>query len=149
MSKLRDNGAIAVMTLLRVAVGLILVAHGAQKLMDPMGTAAAFANMGLPFPELSVWLAIAGELAGGLGLMVGFLTPIAALGPVCTMLVAILFVHAGNGLFASNNGWEYPLTILLVSAFFVVRGAGPISVDAMLKKARSSGRHGRRLTPAL
>jgi putative oxidoreductase len=129
------------LTLLRVGVGLILAAHGIQKLADPSGTASAFANMGIPFPELSVWLAIAGELLGGLGLLVGLLTPIAALGPVCTMLVAIVFVHAGNGLFAKDGGWEYPLTLLLASLYFAVRGAGPVSVDAMIRKARRREPH--------
>jgi putative oxidoreductase len=52
------------------------------------------------------------------------------------MLVAIFAVHLGKGLFAQNGGWEYPLTLLLVSAFFAVRGAGPVSVDAAIARLR-------------
>jgi hypothetical protein len=50
------------------------------------------------------------------------------------MIVAIAVVHAGNGLFTQNGGWEYPLTILLVSLAFVARGAGRYSLDAWLKR---------------
>lgn len=71
---------------------------------------------------------------GGLGLAAGLLTRVAALGPVCTMVVAILSVHLGHGLFARDGGYEYPLTLLLVSAFFAFFGAGPISMDAQLDK---------------
>jgi putative oxidoreductase len=137
----RDNGAILALTALRVGVGVIFVAHGLQKLSDPAGTAQAFTAMGIPYPHLSVYLAIAGELFGGLGLLIGFLTPLAALGPVIVMLVAIFKVHYGKGLFAQNGGWELPLTLLLVSLFFVVRGAGPISVDGLIVRLR-----GRRTT---
>ncbi len=132
----KRNGTTAALTALRIGVGVILVAHGVQKLADPTMFSQAFAGFGIPYPGFAVWLAIAGELAGGLGLLLGFLTRIAALGPVCTMVVAIVSVHLGNGLFAANNGWEYPLTVMLTSLVFVFRGGGPISVDAMLRKAR-------------
>jgi putative oxidoreductase len=119
---------------LRVGVGIILMAHGTMKLADPMGTAEQFASLGLPLPWLAVLLAIAGEFVGGLGLILGALTRVAALGPLLTMLVAIFAVHLGNGLFAKNGGWEYPLTLLLVSLLFVVRGGGVYSMDGWLKR---------------
>ena len=125
--------------LLRVGVGVIMTAHGAVKLSDPSGTAEHFASMGLVLPGLSTVLAIAGEFVGGLGLIIGALTRIAALGPLCTMLVAILAVHSGNGLFAHNGGWEYPLTLLLVSLLFVVRGGGPYSLDAWVYRVEAAG----------
>jgi putative oxidoreductase len=134
----RDNSATVALTVLRVGAGVVFVAHGLQKLYDMAGTAQAFTAMGIPYPHLSVYLAIAGELFGGLGLLIGFLTPLAALGPVIVMLVAIAKVHYGKGLFAQNGGWEFPLMMLLVSLFFVVRGAGPISVDGL--SARMRGR---------
>jgi putative oxidoreductase len=84
-----------------------------------------------------VYLAVTGEFVGGLGLLAGLLTRVAALGPVCTMVVAILTVHLGHGLFAKNGGYEYPLTLLLVSAFFAFNGAGPISMDALLEKGEA------------
>jgi hypothetical protein len=54
------------------------------------------------------------------------------------MLVAIIFVHAGHGLLAMNGGWEYPLTLLAVSLFFIVHGAGPLSIDAMITHLREA-----------
>lgn len=107
-----------------------MAVHGWAKLSDVAGTAQSFARLGLPAPQALVYLAVAGELFGGLGLAAGFLTRIAALGPLCTMLVAILTVHLGNGLLAKNGGFEYPLLLLLVSAFFAVNGAGAWSFDA-------------------
>lgn len=122
------------LTLLRVSTGIIFVAHGWGKLTHIVDTATAFAGMGIPYPEISVYLAIAGEFFGGLGLLVGCLTPIAAFGIFCTMLVAIFKVHLPFGLMAQNNGFEYPLTLLMVSLYFIVRGAGPVSVDHVAGK---------------
>jgi putative oxidoreductase len=85
----------------------------------------------MPSPQYLVYLAIAGELLGGAGLAVGLFTRVAALGPVCTMLVAILTVHLGHGLMAKDGGYEYPLVLLLVSAFFAFNGAGPVGLDAL------------------
>ena len=84
-------------------------------------------------------LAIIGEFMGGLGLVLGLFARIAATATTCVMLAAIAYAHIGHGLFASNGGWEYPLTLLLVSLTFVVRGGGPYSLDATLnpwKRAR-------------
>jgi len=137
--------AIVALTLLRIGVGAIFMAHGWQKLSDIQGTAAMFAHQGLPNPTLMVYLAILGEFFGGLGLALGALTPLAALGPVCTMAAAIYFVHRDNGLFAQNGGWEYPLTLLLIALYFVTHGAGSLSVDALVAKHRRqpSRRRGR------
>jgi putative oxidoreductase len=137
----RRAGTLA-LTLLRVAVGAILVAHGWEKLSDIHGTAASFARLGIPAPEVSVYLAILGELFGGLGLALGALTPLAAFGPVLVLASAIYFVHRDNGLLSRNGGWEYPLTLLLVSLYFAAHGAGPLSVDALV--ARNRRRHIRR-----
>ncbi len=120
--------------LLRIGIGVIMIAHGTMKLSDPSGTANQFAQLGIPAPGVAVVLAIGGEFFGGLGLLLGALTRIAALGPVCTMVVAIAAVHAGNGLFAQNGGWEFPLLILLASLTFVFRGAGHYSLDAWLQR---------------
>ncbi|MDO8519687.1 MAG: DoxX family protein [Deltaproteobacteria bacterium] len=120
-------------TLLRLSTGLIMALHGWQKLTDIAGTTQAFTNIGLPQPGVMVYLAIAGEFLGGLGLLVGFLTPIAALGIMSTMAVAILKVHLPNGL-VGQGGFEYPLTLFLVALFFAVNGAGAFSVDALCGK---------------
>jgi putative oxidoreductase len=140
-----------VLTLLRVVTGLILMAHGVQKLGAPAETARSFAGMGIPFPEVAVVLAIIGEFVGGLGLALGALTRIAALGPLFTMLVAVSWVHFSKGLFAESGGFEYPLTLLLVSLVFVVHGGGPYSLDAWVARMRKQGRSGpaigERVTP--
>ena len=113
-----------------MAVGTILMAHGWAKFTDVAGTPQSFHQLGMPVPRTLVYLAIAGELCGGLGLAAGLLTRVAALGPLCTMIVAILTVHASNGLFAKNGGFEYPLVLLLVSGFFAIHGGGRFSLDA-------------------
>jgi putative oxidoreductase len=133
----------AALTLLRVGVGAILMAHGWQKLSDISHTIDSFAGIGIPNPKLAAYLAILGEFFGGLGLTLGALTPLAALGPVLTMGAAIYFVHRSNGLFAQGGGWEYPLTLLLVSLFFMAHGAGPLSVDGLVAAARHRGLRGR------
>jgi putative oxidoreductase len=124
---------------LRVGVACVLVAHGWQKLVDIPGHAASFAAVGIPYPRLAVYLAILGEFFGGIGLGLGALTPLAALGPVLSMGSAIYFVHRTHGLFAANGGFEYPLTLLLVALFFVAHGGGPLSVDAAVAAARHRG----------
>lgn len=124
-------------TALRVATGLILVVHGTMKVLDLSGTLRGFSELGIPYPQYAVYLAIAGELFGGLGLMVGLLTRVAALGTLATMAVAIGYVHLGHGLLAKNGGWEYPLVLALVSLFFVTHGAGPASLDAFFSRRRS------------
>lgn len=138
MSEHRRTGTEAALTALRIVVGIIFVAHGVQKLADPQATAQAFASMGIPGPALSVWLAIVGEFVGGLGLLLGALTRIAALGPLVTMIAAIIWVHLGNGLFAQKGGFEYPLVLLLTALVFAVHGGGPFSLDAYVKRSRDS-----------
>ena len=122
---------------LRAGVGIIVAAHGLMKLADPVGTAEQFASLGIPLPWVAMLLAIAAEFAGGLCLVLGALTRAAALGLLLTMLGAIFAVHLGNGLFAKNGGWEYPLTLVLVSFLFVVRGGGTYSLDAWRKRVRA------------
>ena len=70
--------------------------------------AASFAALGVPYPRLAVYLGILGELFGGIGLGLGALTPLAALGPVLSMGCAIYFAHRSNGLFATQGGFEFP-----------------------------------------
>ncbi|HXK20488.1 MAG TPA: DoxX family protein [Polyangiaceae bacterium] len=125
-------------TALRIMVGIILATHGALKLSDLHATAQSFAHLGIPYPDYAVYLAIAGEFLGGIGLAVGLFARVAAFGIFCSMAVAIGYVHIGHGLMAQNGGWEYPLTLGLVALFFMTRGAGAVSLDALF-----SGRHER------
>ncbi|HVY25165.1 MAG TPA: DoxX family protein [Polyangiaceae bacterium] len=130
-------------TALRIATGLIMAVHGAGKLMDIPGTIQGFGQMGIPYPQYAVYLALAGELLGGIGLAIGLLTRVAAIGTLSVMAVAIGFVHFGHGLLAKNGGWEYPLILGLVSLFFITHGAGPVSVDAWLTHRRRGFRERR------
>jgi putative oxidoreductase len=132
--------------LLRGLVGLIFVLHGWGKVIDVAGTAQNFQNLGIPEPQIMVYVAIAGEFFAGLGLLVGLFTRVAALGTLCTMLVAIITVHFGKGFWNHNGGYEYPLVLGLVSMFFVAYGAGPYSLDAMLKQAQVPGFRNQRIT---
>src|SRR5262249_32283393 len=118
-----------VLTLLRISAGVIMAAHGWLKLQNFSQTAEQFAGMG--FPKFATYLAVAGELGGGLGLILGFLTPLAAFGVFFVMATAIYYIHLKHGLFAKNGGFEYPLTMMMVAFYFIMRGAGPISLDAL------------------
>jgi putative oxidoreductase len=131
-----NKAGIAALTLLRVGLGAILMVHGWHKLNDIPGTVASFTSLGIPGPEVSVYLAIMGELFGGLGLALGALTGLAALGPALTMIGAIYFVHREHGLLAQHGGFEYPLLILLASLYFAAHGAGPLSVDSLVARQR-------------
>ena len=85
-------------------------------------------------------LAVAGELLGGLGLIVGLFTRVAAFGVMCVMVVAIATVHLHKGLLAEHGGFEYPLLLLATSLYFLVAGGGPVSLDAACAGGRTGGR---------
>jgi len=122
----------------RVAVGATFAAHGAQKLFGWFGgygleaTAGWMSSIGLEPSLLLAVLAGSAEFFGGLLLIIGLLVRPAALTLAFTMVVAIATVHLQNGLFMSNNGYEYALTLLVVSIGFMIRGAGSVSVDKVL-----------------
>jgi putative oxidoreductase len=123
--------------LVRVMVGIVGVFHGAQKLFGWFegsgiaGFAGGLENMGIPLPTLSAYLAGGAEFFGGLLLIVGLVTRVAALPFAFTMFVAVTQVH--NSAFdARANGMEYPLTLLVVLVAIALAGAGRFSVDAVL-----------------
>ncbi|NUR54158.1 MAG: DoxX family protein [Acidobacteria bacterium] len=126
------------LTSVRTVVGTIFVAHGAQKLFvfGLAGVAGAFGHMGIPAPELTGPLVAFVELFGGLALIVGLLTRLAAGGLAVTMLGAILFVHVSAGLFLPN-GAEFALALLGVLAFLAVTGAGAYSLDSIIGGRRA------------
>jgi putative oxidoreductase len=132
----RDSARTVALTAMRAVAGVIMMTHGWMKLTDIGGTATSFAAMGIPVPDISAYLAVAGELLGGVGMFLGLLTPVAAVGVLSTMLVAIGFVHWDSGLLAKDGGFEYPLTMATVALYVMVRGAGPISLDAWWAKRR-------------
>ena len=128
----------------RLAVGFIFTAHGAQKLFGWFGgyglegTAGWMASIGLEPGLPLALLAGSAEFFGGLLLILGFLVRPAALALATTMVVAIMTVHISNGLFMSNGGYEFGLALLVVSIGLVIRGAGSLSADYSLHTAQTS-----------
>ena len=126
--------------ILRVPVGLTLAAHGAQKLFGWFGgyglegTGQWMASIGLEPGVLMAALSGSAEFFGGLFLVLGLLTRPTAVVVAFTMLVAIFSVHIHNGLFMSNNGYEYALALFAVAVSLVVSGGGRISVDSLIVK---------------
>jgi putative oxidoreductase len=122
-------------TILRIPVGLILMAHGAQKLFGAFGgyglegTGQWMASIGLEPGYLMALLAGSAEFFGGLALVIGLLVRPASAVIAFTMLMAIVTVHISNGLFMANNGYEYALTLLIVAVSLVFSGAGSFSID--------------------
>jgi putative oxidoreductase len=142
-----DSTATAV---LRLVLGLVFFAHGAQKLLGWFGGFGFSSTMGyftgvMHIPAPLAFLAIAAEFFGGLGLILGFLTRIAAFGIAVNMMVAIATVHSAFGFFMNWNGnqkgegFEYHLLVLAMTAFLMIRGAGALSVDRALSLAKPSG----------
>ena len=121
---------------LRIPVGIILVAHGGQKLFGLFGgygltgTGQFMDSIGIHPGVLMALLAGSAEFFGGLALLLGLLVRPAAALVAFTMIVAILSIHLSHGLFMANNGYEYALALLAVAVALVVSGAGRASVDS-------------------
>jgi putative oxidoreductase len=121
--------------ILRVPIGLILAAHGAQKLFAWFGgyglegTGQWMDSIGMTPGYLMALLAGSAEFFGGIALVLGLLTRPAAVVSAFTMLVAIFAVHIGNGLFMANNGYEYALTLFVVLIALTIQGGGRLSLD--------------------
>jgi putative oxidoreductase len=124
--------------LLRLVVGLLFAAHGSQKAFGwfggpGMAGATGFVgSLGFRMPTLWAWQLMLAELAGGLALAAGFLTPLAALALVIDMIVAIALVKWQNGFFSGNGGYEFELVLLTVPVALVATGPGRYSLDRAL-----------------
>ncbi|CAN5864359.1 DoxX family protein [soil metagenome] len=120
--------------ILRVVVGLVFMVHGGQKLfmMGIDGTAGFFGSLGVPLPQVAALVVIAVELVGGLALLIGIGTRYVAALLAVDMLVAMATVHLPNGFFVDGGGVEFVLTLLAVTLFFTLSGAGPLALDARL-----------------
>jgi len=125
--------------LLRVPVGAVLAAHGAQKLFGWFGgyglegTGQWMASVGFEPGYQMALLAGSAEFFGGLALVLGLLTRPAAAVAAFTMLMAMT-VHIGNGMFVSNNGYEFALTLLAASLALVFHGGGKLAIDNLLTR---------------
>jgi putative oxidoreductase len=134
------------LTLLRLVMGVIFFAHGAQKTFGWFGGYGFSGTMGfftqmMHIPAPFAFLAICAEFLGGLGLILGALGRIAAFGITCNMLVAILMVHHHFGLFMNwsgqqkGEGFEYHLLAIAIAVVLMARGSGAFSVDRALTSA--------------
>src|ERR1700720_3909606 len=133
--------------ILRFVLGVVFFAHGAQKMLGWFGgygfsgTMAYFTGPA-HIPAVLAFLAIAAEFFGGMGLMFGFLTRIAAFGISVNMLVAIATVHSASGFFMNwtgtqkGEGFEYHLLVLAMTAFLMIRRGCPFPRDRGIARPR-------------
>lgn len=135
-----DNGSGALA--LRIPVGIIFAAHGAQKLFGWFGgyglegTGQFFGSVGLNPGYLMALLAGTAEFLGGLALILGLLVRPAAAVLAFAMLIAIFAVHIGNGFFMDKGGYEYALALFAASLSLLFSGGGRFSVDRALTGER-------------
>lgn len=126
--------------ILRLAVGIVIFPHGAQKLFGWFGGHGFSASMGfftdkMHIPAFFAFLAIIAESLGSVGLMIGFLTRVAAFGVLCNMIVAVWLVHWKNGFFINwvghqrGEGFEYHILVIGMCLALLISGGGKGSVD--------------------
>jgi putative oxidoreductase len=118
------------LAILRIGVGGVFAAHGLQKLVvfGIPGLAGFMTQLGIPFPTLSAVAVTGAELLGGLALVAGFYTRVAALPLAFSMLVAGLTAHLKGGIFLPS-GVEYVLVLFLASVTLALSGPGAWAVD--------------------
>ena len=140
MLKLRPWTADLALLLARVTLGVVLIAHGAQKLFSygPAGTAESFAAMGVPAPRVSALVAAVVELGGGAALVLGAAVPVAGLLLLLDMIGALVLVHAPHGVFVENGGFELVAALGAGALLLVVAGAGRFSVDHLVGQRRGT-----------
>ena len=139
-----DSGVVGL--ILRITLAVVMFPHGAQKVFGWFGgdgfkgTMKFFTSSGIP--AILALLAIAAEFLGPLGLAVGLLTRVAALGIACVMLIAIVTVHWQHRFFMNwygnqkGEGFEYHLLVLGIAISLIIAGAGSWSLDAALAGVR-------------
>lgn len=133
-----------VLSAMRIVLGAVMFAHGAQSALGWFGgpglqrSIESFGQIGIPVPLAG--LAISAELLGGIGLMLGLLARISALGVAINMLVAAFLVHFRYGFFMNwsgtknGEGFEYHLLAVVIAAALMVRGAGACSLDRLITR---------------
>lgn len=126
----------------RVAIGAVLVAHGAQKFFTfgLPGTIDSFAGMGIPVPEAAALFAAVVELVGGAALILGAATPVVGLLVMLNMLGALVLVHLGNGVFVDQGGFELVAALGAGALVLAATGPGAWSVDHLVGRALTARR---------
>lgn len=134
----------------RVALGIVFFAHGAQKVLGWFGgpglrgTIAGFKGMGVPAPAAALAAFI--EFLGGVAMILGFLVRPAAVGIIIVMLVAIARVHARHGFFINfqgtpgkGHGFEFNFVLIAMALSILIGGAGVLSIDRAIWLALGGG----------
>jgi putative oxidoreductase len=132
-----------VTTIVRIVLGVVFFAHGAQKALGWFGGAGLQSTVRtfrehLRIPAPLAVLSVAAEFLGGLGLIVGLLSRIAALGIAVVMIVALLAVHWKFGFFMNwygnkqGQGIEYHILVLALALAVMIKGGGALSLDQVL-----------------
>lgn len=140
VNKLLISSAGCAATLLRIPIGIILIAHGSQKLFGWFGghglegTGQFMTSIGLHPGYLMALLAGCAEFFGGIGLALGFLTRPAGAVTSFTMLIALFAAHWGKGFFMADHGIEYALALTAACAALAIMGGGKYSLDQYLAK---------------
>ena len=118
----------------RIALGIVLIAHGWQKFFTfgISGATASFEQMGIPLAGAAAVFAAVVELVGGTLLILGLATPLVGLLVAIDMAGALLFVHAPNGVFVDAGGYELVLVIGALGVVFAGLGAGAYAVDRLI-----------------
>ena len=136
--------------ILRLAVGIVMFPHGAQKLFAWFGGNGFAATMGfftnkMNIPAFFAFLAIIAESLGSMGLIIGFLTRVAAFGVLCNMIVAVWMVHWPNGFFMNwfgkqkGEGFEYHILVIGICLALLISGGGKWSVDRAISPGGRKG----------
>jgi putative oxidoreductase len=131
---------------LRIVLGVLFFAHGAQVTLGWFGGYGFHGTMQyftqtMGIPAVFAFLAIMAQFLGGIGLIVGFLSRIAAFGIAADMVVAVIKVHMAYGLFMNwsgtqkGEGFEYHLLVIAITIVIMVKGAGALSIDRAMAKA--------------
>ncbi|MDP9114834.1 MAG: DoxX family protein [Acidobacteriota bacterium] len=133
------------LTILRLAAGIMILPHGLQKTLGWFGGFGFSAQMaGFErghIPAVFAFLSIMAEFLGGIGLILGALTRIAAFGLAANMLVAVYMVHWRNGFFMnwsgrqSGEGFEFHMLVIAIAIALIVRGGGAASVDRAVARS--------------
>lgn len=144
MKKLFSTDNDAGLALIRIALGVVMFPHGAQKVLGWFGGYGWTGSMGwftgqLSIPVVFAGLAILAEFLGSLGLVTGLLGRVAAFGILSNMIVAVVLVHGKVGFFMNWNltpgrgeGFEYHILVMAMALLIIWKGSGAYSADRVL-----------------
>ncbi|MEV7799873.1 DoxX family protein [Microbacterium foliorum] len=123
---------------LRVVVGAVFAAHGAQKIFEYTipGTIGSFAGMGVPMPEIAAPFVAFVELMGGILLVLGLFTRLAGILLAIDMVVALVLVHLSAGLWVGEGGYEFVAVLGAAALALALTGAGRFSIDGAFLRGR-------------